>query len=210
MLFLVGVPLVLLWGELLTRILFPQILDSRMNIFTVDPVVGFIYQPGARAFETGREYKALYQINSVGLRDREYGPKEKNDFRILLVGDSFSASVGMDIENSLSRQLEKALQAAVDIDGIPLKIEVINAAVGGYTPYNYWKAYRRWSPSMKPDAVIVGLSPDDHICNNDDFKYIIKDGKIEAAVKEGYDVGKARDSFLSFRKWFACNSQFYV
>jgi len=54
---------------------------------------------------------------------------------VLLVGDSFSASHGLPIEDSLSRQLERALQAVADLEEMPVKIEVVNAANGGYSPY---------------------------------------------------------------------------
>jgi hypothetical protein len=68
---------------------------------------------------------------------------------------------GLPIEVSLSRQMERALQAGADSDEMSVKFEVINAAIGGYSPYNYWKAYRRWAPVLNPDVVVVGVSPDD-------------------------------------------------
>jgi len=83
-------PLFLLWGELFTRMLLPQNVDSKMNIFASDPSIGIIYKPNASTYEKGREYNALYRINGLGLRDREYGPKRKSIFRVLLLGDSFS------------------------------------------------------------------------------------------------------------------------
>ena len=109
-------PFVLLWGEMFTRVLIPQNVDSRMDIFTSDPVIGFIYKPYAKTYEKGKEYNAPYRINSLGLRDREYAAKEKGTFRALLLGDSFSVSHGLPIENSLSRQIERALQEIADSD----------------------------------------------------------------------------------------------
>lgn len=204
-------PFVLLWGELFTRTLLPQNVDSMMNIFEADAVIGFTYKPGAKAFEKGREYNALYQINSLGLRDREYGPKEEGVFRVLLVGDSFSASHGLPIEDSLSRQLERALQAAVDSEALPLKIEVINTAGGGYSPYNYWKAYRRWASVFKPDAVVVGLSPDDYDSINAGLNYLIEDGATLATYRDGETPQKGGGSLVrQLRKWLSWNSEFYI
>ena len=207
------VPCALLWGEIFTRALLPQNVDSRMNIFEADPVIGFTYKPGAKTFEKGQEYNALYQINRLGLRDREYIPGEAGIFRVLLIGDSFSVSHGLPIEESLSRKLEKALQTAVDSDGIPVKSEVINAAAGGYSPYNYWKAYSRWAPVFKPDVVIVGLSPDDYDCSNEDSQYLIEDGSTLAIFKNGQSPppGKSGGSLIrNLRKWLSWNSQFYI
>ena len=124
-------PLVLLWGEIFTATLFPQNLDSRMDIYASDPVIGFVYQSHGKTYQKGREYNALYEINSLGLRDREYGPKEPGIFRVLLLGDSFCVSHGLPIEESLSRQIERALQTLADREGIGVSVEVVNGAVGG-------------------------------------------------------------------------------
>lgn len=204
-------PLMLVWGEVFTRTLFPQSLDSRMNIFAPDPIVGFTFKPYGRTFEKGREYNALYQINSLGLRDREYGQKTPGTFRILLLGDSFSVSHGLPIEESLSRQLESALQSLADLDEINISIEVVNASAGGYSPYNYWKAYNRWAAILKPDVVVVGLSPDDYDLSNAGMNYLIEGGATMAMFRDGEAPRKDRNSLVrKTRKWLSWNSQFYV
>jgi hypothetical protein len=204
-------PFVLLWGEIFTHILLPQNVDSKMNIFATDLVVGFTYKPKATTYEKGREYNALYQINSLGLRDREYGLKKGNIFRVILVGDSFSVSHGLPIEESLSRQMERALQKIADKENKNVEFEVINAAVGGYSPFNYWEAYRRWAPVFKPDAVLVGLSPDDYDCDNANSQYLIEDGEMLGFFKDGQIPSKKfRSSMKKWRKWLSWNSQFYI
>jgi hypothetical protein len=212
-LFLMAViaPCALLWGELFTRELLPQSVDARMNIYKPDSVVGYIYEPNSTTYEKGKEYNALYRINGVGLRDRDYGAKDPGKFRVLLLGDSFSVSHGLAIEDSLSRQLERSLQTMIDPDRRKVTVEVVNTATGGYSPYNYWKAYQRWARVFRPDAVVVGLSPDDYDCSNEDSEYLIQDGDIQAAYKAGEkppDVGGK--SITGLRKWLAWNSEFYV
>jgi hypothetical protein len=67
-------PLAPFWGEFFTRMLLPQNVDSNINaIIVTDPRIGFKYVPGGKTYEKGREYNVPYEINSFGLRDREYG-----------------------------------------------------------------------------------------------------------------------------------------
>lgn len=211
MLFFAAMPFTLVGGEIFTKILLPQSLDSSMDIYSADTVIGFTYQPGARAFEKGREYNAFYEINGFGLRDREYGAKEVGVFTALLVGDSFSVSHGLPIDDSLSRQLERALQKEAMFSGRSIKIQVVNAAAGGYSPYNYWKAYGRWAPVFKPDIIVVGLSPDDYDCDNEFSSYVVENGRIQAIVKKGETRKTVRRSRLrEIRHWLSWNSELYV
>jgi len=210
-LFILVSPLALLWGEMFTRILLPQNVDSKMNIFETDPIVGFIFKPNATTNEKGKEYNGLYKINSIGLRDREYGPKTAGIFRVLLLGDSFAVSHGLQIEESLSRQLERALQEVAVSQKTPVTFEVINAAAGGYSPFNYLQAYRRWAPIFSPNAAVVALSPDDYECDNDHVRYLIEDGEILARYKDGEEPKKGGGlSVRRLRKWLSWNSEFYV
>ncbi|MEN6321065.1 MAG: hypothetical protein ABFD82_20220 [Syntrophaceae bacterium] len=186
-------------------------MDAKMNINASDPVIGFTYKPNALTYEKGREYNALYQINSLGLRDREYGPKQEGIFRVLLLGDSFSVSHGLPIEDSLSRQMERALQSVADGDGMPVKFEVINAAAGGYSPYNYWKAYIRWAPLFHPDVVIVGLSPDDYDSSTAELNYLVEDGDTIAMYRDGQLPIEMGDNYIrKIRKWLSWNSELYI
>jgi hypothetical protein len=206
-----AVPFALLWGELFTRVLLPQNVDSKMNIFASDPTVGFTFKPNARTYEKGKEYNALYEINSLGLRDREYGPTKEGVFRVLLLGDSFCVSHGLQIEDSLSRRMENAIQELADSEGRRLRIETVDAAAGGYSPYNYWKAYRRWAPVLKPDVVIVGLSPDDYENDNENARYLVENGEILAVFKDGQEPKRGgKISIKRLRKWLSWNSEFYV
>jgi hypothetical protein len=82
---------------------------------------------------------------------------------------------------------------------------------GGYSPYNYWKAYFRWAPVFKPDVVIIGLSPDDYDCRNEDSQYLIEDGATLAVFRKGQTPKKGGGSSIrKLRKWLSWNSEFYV
>ena len=204
-------PVALIWGEIFTRIFAPQNLDSWINIYKTDPIIGFIYEENATTYQKGREFNVLYRTNSQGLRDREYGKKENGVFRVLLLGDSFSVSHGLRIEDSLSKQLERALQDNVDASSKHTRIEVINAAIGGYSPYNYWRAYQKWAPVFNPDIVVVGLSPDDYDNDNEYASYLIEAGETLAVFKEGQaKQGGGGNIGKKVRKWLSGNSEFYI
>ena len=207
----VVLPIGVLWGEIFVRILLPQNVDSQMDIDQSDDLVGVIYKANATAYEKGREYNVLYQINSIGLRDREYGEKREGVFRVLLLGDSFAVSHGLPLEQSLSRQLERSLQRIADRDSIGVKVEVINAARGGYSPYNYWKAYSRWKTILSPDAVVVAMSPDDYDSTNAYVHYFVENGNILSMFKDGdTPIADGMSNIKRFRKWLSWNSELYI
>ncbi len=205
-------PMALLWGELFVHILLPQNVDKILNIFQADPVVGYIYQPNAKAVENGREYDVTYNTNSLGLRDREYDLTAKNVFRVLLFGDSLSESLGVSLEKSLSKQIEQYLQKELDRRGSKLKAEVINVSFGGYSPYHYWKSYRRWKSTFNPNLILIGFYiGNDFQCEAEDIRYKIDNGEIVGIYhgEETYQP-KSINTVTNMRKWLAKKSELYV
>ncbi len=209
---LVFVPLTLLWGELFTRVLLPQNVDTVLDILHPDPVLGYVYEPGARHVQRGREYDVPFDINSLGLRDREYDPKDEDAVRVLLMGDSFSLSHGETLANSLPAQVERALVAGLRERGRAAHVEVINGSNGGYTPYHYWKGYRRWREPLRPDLVLVGLyTGNDYVSEDPDVRFLIKDGLVSARYHEGETPPVRRRSPVQvLRKKLARGSELYV
>jgi hypothetical protein len=203
----------MLWGELFTQILLPQKVDSVVDIYRPDPIIGYTYQANAEAFETGREYKVAYSTNSMGMRDREYDLGEKDVFRILLLGDSFSEGHGVAADESLPKQIEYFLRRKVAEENSQIKIEVINACVGGYSPYHYWKSYERWKSIFQPKIILVGFYiGNDFFCEDENTRYVFDGGEIVGQHNVGEAaLGVQQKSLITFtRKWLARNSEFYV
>lgn len=170
--------LALLAVEGYTRALIPQAVDTVLDILVADPDVGYIYEPGASTRERSRDYDAAFDINSLGLRDREYAAKG-DTYRVLLIGNSFCVSHGVDIEASMSRALERELQQVFDEAAIPRTVEVVNTANAGYDTWNYWRSYRRWAPVFEPDAVVVGfVSAREQRCHHEDVHFVIQGGLV--------------------------------
>lgn len=95
------------------------------------------------------------RISKQGIRDREYGPKSADEFRVLLVGDSFTFGKSLTIEETLSRQLEPMLDGAQ-----PNKsITVVNGGIGGFGPWQAHGFLVETGLAFEPDLVILQVLP---------------------------------------------------
>ena len=93
--------------------------------------------------------------NSLGLRGREIGVKEKGSLRILFLGDSLLFQ-GMTTSGSMHTQVvEDALNRNAALGGV--KVEVINAGIPGYTTYQELEFLKIHGLKMKPDVVVLGF-----------------------------------------------------
>lgn len=202
----------LLWGELFTSVMMPQNLDTILDILQPDPIVGYTYQPNASLMERGRGYDVPFVINSIGLRDREIPPRQDDIFRILLIGNSFSVSHGIAIEESFSRAMENALNRHSDEFSGYRQVEVINCSNAGYNSYNYWKGYTRWAPVLHPDLVLVGyVAGREYQCDAEGTRYLVQDGLLNGRFRKDMQARPPRrNPVRSFRKFLAQNSNSYV
>lgn len=90
-----------------------------------------------------------YEINSLSLRNRELSDKKNETFRILILGDS--QTYGYATQNkTFPAILEKKLQETVSKN-----IEVLNAGVHGYGPFECLWKLERVIEDVKPDLVVV-------------------------------------------------------
>lgn len=132
---------------------------------------------GKYRFVTGRrtfEWRS-YQVSSIGIRDREPGPKTADEFRILMLGDSFVFGYGLEPEQTLSTCLEERLNAMQ----LPKRIVVINGGVGGYAPWQELSLLRELAPKLEPDLVILQV-----LISNDISETLAKAGKHLKAHNE--------------------------
>jgi lysophospholipase L1-like esterase len=91
------------------------------------------------------------QVNALGLRDREIGPCEPADQRILFLGDSVTYGHGQAIEATFVREIERALPAHTGA------VHVINAGIPGWSTRQELAFYREHGPELCPDLVLVGF-----------------------------------------------------
>ncbi|MGI9308931.1 MAG: SGNH/GDSL hydrolase family protein, partial [Gammaproteobacteria bacterium] len=137
----------------------PYSLESNMY-YSSDEYTGFAHQPyGSGSYPSGVDAVA----NSRGHRDDEVEvPKPEGVFRILLIGDSFTAGANVEQRDAYPQVLERLLNedrlsaVPVNADNGPI-IEVVNAGVGGWSPFQYAQYLEYYGEAFEPDLVLAGV-----------------------------------------------------
>lgn len=122
--------------------------------------IPFIHKPnleGARA-----RGMAIINTDSLGLRSRAvgaaYGAKRKDEFRIAIVGDSFTFGEGVPrTEDIFAQQLEDILNQKQN----DLRVKVFNFAASGYSVKEMAATLKYRMPQVEPDLVLMAIIPDD-------------------------------------------------
>jgi len=126
------------------------------------------------------------QTNNLGFRDEHsvVPPKQSDEFRIIVLGDSFTVSAGVDFQDIFTSQLEKSLQQQYP------HVQVINLAVGGYNILQYALVLEEVGLALQPDLVLVAVFPYNDL-NNDTYaaNYRQAMGEVAAEQKEPWYKG---------------------
>jgi hypothetical protein len=120
----------LLAAEPIVRFFRPFDMNQRAFAMRYDPVLGWskaphltgVYAPGEERVEV---------LNSRGLRGREYPyAKPANEYRVLVLGDSFAEGRLVAFQDTTFEVLERELRSTMGGDR---RAEVISAGTGGYS-----------------------------------------------------------------------------
>lgn len=117
------------------------------------------------------------RTNELGFRDRPVGPKAPGEFRVVVLGDSFTVAAGVDFHDLYTSRLERLTGA-----------RVINLAVGGYNIVQYALVLREVGLALEPDLVLVALFPDNDFSNE--------------TYEENYRVASGKASADPVRAWY--------
>jgi len=97
-------------------------------------------------------------INSIGIRDKEISiPKDKNTFRILVFGDSYTYGWGVDITDTWVRRLENKIKVIGKI------VETVNLGKPGTDPLFYLELAKVSIPLLELDLVLIALLQGDDL-----------------------------------------------
>jgi lysophospholipase L1-like esterase len=98
---------------------------------------------------------AVYR-NSDGLRDREFvKPKPAGTYRILVLGDSFTWGIGLDIDDTMTKRMERALADRAH------PVEVVNGSIPGFNTTQELRLLRNKGLSYDPDFLLLQYNMND-------------------------------------------------
>ena len=150
-----------------TRLILP-VQQSQNKVFESDEELIYSLSPGASLqqvyyYNEGKKTEWTATISSQGIRDREYGPKKPDEFRIVTIGDSFTFGMPLsDPEHTFQRQLEKRLNSGK----LSKEFKVINCGVTGYAPWQERLFLQKRGFDFEPDMVILQLFPANDIAGS--------------------------------------------
>jgi lysophospholipase L1-like esterase len=143
-------------AEELERCAAPGWCGPSRRVRRLDPVVGYANRAGADEFVPLAEHPGggyRFRTDGLGLRrDGEVAvPKPAGVLRVLVLGDSQIEGY-VDNDEHYPHLLEERLRSPGGG-----RVEVLNAAVGGYGPLQYYLWYRAAGERLEPDLVVVHL-----------------------------------------------------
>lgn len=116
----------ILIAEFVIRLVAPQRPDSVRPLYEPDDTLVFKLRKNLAIIYSQFEFVVAESTNSIGLRDREVGPKRPGSCRILGLGDSDSYANGVNLSETYWKQLENCLNGSSG-----RLTDVINGAVPG-------------------------------------------------------------------------------
>lgn len=186
------------------------IFEAGLRFFPIKNVINFgnIYRPSRFPHisehipkSQGIMSNAPVEINSLGLRDREYSVKKPpGTTRIIILGDSLTFGQGVRVEETYPKRLEELLTKRHPRK----KFEVFNTGVCGYnTLAEYLMLKEKWV-AFHPDIVMVGFVLNDaenmkklydyqvmterNKIHSPDMNYLITHVRTFALLHTGYEI----------------------
>jgi hypothetical protein len=203
--------------ELAIRLIAPQRFDSYRPIYDPDDELVYKLKKNYKAVYAQPEFEIREETNSIGLRDHEIASKTPDCFRILGLGDSFSYSNSVNLEDTYFKRIESCLNASTG-----RKFEVVDAAVPAYSVIQEVRYFKRDGIMLKPDMVLLGF----YVGNDFQDSYELFDslGNPTISVADGHIITNdrfpsarydrqerwLRTATLSLRMFLASHSALYI
>ncbi|MEM9163556.1 MAG: hypothetical protein AAGC54_10880 [Cyanobacteria bacterium P01_F01_bin.4] len=153
------------------------------------PALGTIRKLGT-SIQT-QEGIARVRFNSLGMRHPEIQPKQPNEYRVLVLGDSYTFADQVADQQIFTALTESMLAKPFLNSG--RKVQVINAGKPGASPANYLYAADFYNSTIHPDSVVVQLVPSDlavQLTNSaEEFYLAEQDGQYQVVHNKSFSSG---------------------
>ncbi len=139
------------------RIWGPDVLamGNQYVFYRFDPVLGWSNLPGAKGQFSRLEFSYPVEINAIGMWDREVAPKRSDEFRVAVLGDSFTWGIGAAYGERYTEVVE----------ALDPRINVLNFGVAGFSPIQYLLELDQVL-ALQPDYVVVAFCLGNDVSDN--------------------------------------------
>ncbi len=128
-----------------------------------DKNIGWKGMPGKEKKYVKGRIVSYVKMNSYGFRDRERTyEKEKGAFRIIVLGDSFTESLEVPLEQTFPYILEERLNWG----NSSKKFEVVNLGMSGFGTAQEYLTLKHYGLKYQPDFVILAFFIGNDVRNN--------------------------------------------
>lgn len=111
-----------------------------------------------------QEWDTIFSVNSLGFRSPEISIKKKNGiFRVLLLGDSFTESESVNLDQTAAQIVQRDLKRELN-----MPVEIVNMGTMSYSPILYKQKLKQWAEQLNPDLVIINVDMSDF---QNDYSY---------------------------------------
>lgn len=140
--------------EVALRLVYPQYFYYPRYIYVSDEYTGFRLRSNfSKKFKT-LDFAVSYNITEQGFRDTRVFQKEKSNFRIIGLGDSYTFGIGVEVQDTYLKLLENKDT-----------IDVINTGTSGYGTIHQLNLLKYHLKDYEYDLVILLFCDNDPIDN---------------------------------------------
>jgi hypothetical protein len=202
--------------ELGARLILPDLPSAHADYLIGDRELRFRNAPGVEVTVPLEHYGTAYddpdrkesfkiKISSQGFRSSEIGPKSDGEFRILMLGDSFTFGYGVENDETISKVLENKLR-----DAMPGRhVTVINAGVVGYGPWQELLLLKQSGFELKPDLVIMQTFTNNDIADSLSKTRTVLKAYIPQIIQRELALEYQSYWHVRLQRWLRVNSAFY-
>lgn len=182
--------------EILLRTFLPQ----NLNISKVDAERVYVNGPNIKSVLKRQEFSTHIQINSQGLRDREYSfGKPANTERIAVVGDSFVFGYGVELNETFVKILENKLNKRSN-----KTFEVMNFGTSAYGTEQEYLTIKNEVIRYSPDVIILVFFSNDL---KDNLKFNLFDVENNTLIQ---NPPQKITTILKLRNFISWHSHIYA